>query len=69
MMNGQAFELVITMTPDGQVGVRGPIDQLVLCYGLLELARDAIQARAAEMAKQRIVPASILPPNGHIRRD
>jgi hypothetical protein len=67
-VNGQAFELVITMTPDGQVGVRGPIDQLVLCYGLLELARDAIQARAAEMAKQRVVPVSVLPRNGDLGR-
>lgn len=68
-MNSQSIELVITMTPDGQVGVRGPIDNLVVCYGLLEIARDAIQAKAAQRGQQRIVPATIMPPNGDLGRD
>lgn len=63
-MNGQNIELVITMTPDGAVGVRGPIEHLVLCYGLLEVARDAIQAKAAQKGQQRIVQPVIFPANG-----
>lgn len=36
-------QLVITMTPDGQVQVSGPLQNKVLCYGMLESARDAIR--------------------------
>lgn len=35
--------LTITMTPQGQVMVNGPIENKLLCYGLLECARDAIK--------------------------
>lgn len=67
-MTGQTVQLVITMTPDGNVGVNGPIDNLVLCYGLLEVARDAIQAKALTRGQQRIVQPVIVPPNGHVPR-
>jgi len=50
-------ELRITLTADGQVQVSGPIGQLVLCYGLLEAARDAIQKHAAQKPKGGIVAA------------
>lgn len=59
--------LVIDFGPQG-VRLTGPIDNQVLCYGLLEVARDVIAARAAERAQQRVVPATIVPPNGHIER-
>lgn len=65
-MNGQTLELVITLTPEGQVGVRGPIDQLLVCYGMLDLAKDAIRQRAATQGQQRIVQPVIVPPNGHL---
>ena len=35
--------LTIELQPDGKVGVTGPIDNKVLCYGMLEAARDAIK--------------------------
>lgn len=66
-MNGQTVELVITLTSQGEVGVRGPIDQLLVCYGMLELAKDAIRARAATQGQQRIVQPMILPANGDLR--
>lgn len=65
-MNGQTLELVITLTPEGQVGGRGPIDQLLVCYGMLELAKDAIRARAATQGQQRIVQPVIMPGNGNL---
>lgn len=53
--------LVITLK-DGQLSVNGPIDNAVLCYGLLQAARDVIFMRAMEAAqKNRIVPATIVP--------
>jgi hypothetical protein len=34
--------LTITMSPDGRCQVTGPIANKGVCYGMLELARDAI---------------------------
>lgn len=36
--------LTIVVEENGQVGVNGPIHDKVLCYGLLEIGRQAIQA-------------------------
>lgn len=36
-------ELTITFNPDGTVQVRGPLNNKVLCYGMLEAARDAVR--------------------------
>lgn len=60
-------ELLITLQDTGQVTVTGPIEQRLLCYGLLEVARDVIAAH--QPLDQRIVqPATVLPVgkgNGH----
>ena len=37
------IQLLITLTGDGQVQVAGPLEDRVLCYGLLEAARDAVR--------------------------
>lgn len=42
-MQPTGIQLVITLTPEGQVQVAGPLNDRVLCYGLLESARDAIR--------------------------
>ena len=42
-MSRPAFQLVISMTAEGKVDVTGPLDQKVICYGLLAMARDIIQ--------------------------
>jgi hypothetical protein len=55
------IDLVIHMGEDRRVSVTGPIDDMLLCYGLLEIARDVIAARA-QPAARRIIPASTLPP-------
>ena len=36
--------LTIVVEENGQIGVTGPIHDKVLCYGLLELGRQTIQA-------------------------
>lgn len=45
----------INMYDNGQVDVSGPVENKVLCYGLLEVARDAIAEHAKKAAEQRIV--------------
>lgn len=66
--NGQKVQvgtIALTITLDqttGQVNVNGPIDNGLLCYGLLEAAKDAIRQYAAQKASgQRIVPAGTIP--------
>jgi len=48
-------QLTITLDDKGALSVSGPIDQLMLCFGLLELAKDSIRQAAAE--KQHRVQA------------
>ena len=36
-------EITITMFKDGTVNVRGPLEDRLLCYGLLEGARDVVR--------------------------
>lgn len=51
-------ELHITMLRSGAVQVQGPINQRLLCYGLLGMARDVVyETSKAEDAK--IQPASL----------
>ena len=42
-MNTIKPQLIITQNTDGSVTVSGPIDQKMWCYGMLEMARDAIK--------------------------
>lgn len=39
----KSINLLIVLMPDGTIGVNGPLENKVLCYGLLESARDAIK--------------------------
>lgn len=52
-------KLVISMGADGQVNVEGPLSNRVLCYGLLEAAKDAI--RNFETQKSGLVRPVPLP--------
>ena len=56
-------QLAITMDDAGQINVNGPIENRVLCYGLLEMAKDAIKAHA-EQSKKLIAE---VPPGTHLR--
>jgi hypothetical protein len=55
--------LVLTITFDqltGQVGVAGPIQNPLICYGMIECAKNAI-AELAKQSQSRIVPATAGP--------
>lgn len=59
----QVVEMKIVMNESGEVNVTGPLENKVFCYGLLELAKEAIAQRAAPpAAASRIVPV-----HGHLR--
>ena len=49
--------------PGTPVNVNGPIQDKLLCYGLLEMARDAISAYVAPPAPQLVFPKVTLPPH------
>jgi hypothetical protein len=65
--NAQTSSTVLTLAitfdqTTGQVGVNGPIQNPLLCMGMMEMAKNAIHKFADETAKgQRIVPATALP--------
>lgn len=44
--------LEILLNDNGQVQVNGPIADRVLCYGLLEVAKDSVQAYTIEQQRQ-----------------
>lgn len=52
------IELMIRRHPDGKVEVSGPLQDKVLCYGLLGVARDSI---AAYDVTKMIKPAVLIP--------
>ena len=51
-------ELRIVLSDTGQLTVMGPIDDMLGCYGMLELAKDVVRARAAERARQKVAQPS-----------
>lgn len=55
-----SVELKITMDGQGQIAVTGPIDNIILCYGLLEAAKEVLQKHREKIAA-RIVPAAVIP--------
>jgi len=51
--------LVIKQLPSGQIQVTGPINNPILCYGLLELAKDVI--RQTNQGQVQNTPPGIVP--------
>ena len=51
------IRLVITLTQDGQINVEGPLHDIVLCYGLLERAKDVARSVAEAQQKRIVQPA------------
>jgi hypothetical protein len=51
-------ELIIRLTTEGKVEVQGPIDNKLVCYGLLEAGRDAIKEYHDAKAKSAIIPVN-----------
>lgn len=56
-----AVELRIVMNEAGDVQVSGPIENKLVCYGLLELARETIALHAAQVQQRRVQLATALP--------
>jgi hypothetical protein len=57
-MPSQIPPLTIQVQPNGGVSVSGPIQDKLLCYGMLECARDAIREHAEKAANGKIIAAS-----------
>jgi hypothetical protein len=57
-------QLSIALMESGNVAVRGSIDDLILAYGMLEMAKDAIRANAQQQAASPL----LLPPALRMRQ-
>lgn len=66
--NGQKAQvpnttIVLTITFDqmtGAVNVQGPVENGLVCYGILEAAKDAIRNLAAQRAQNMVLPATAM---------
>ena len=64
-MGKNTTKLTITLSPNGRVDVNGPIDNAMLCYGLLEVAKDVIRMHVQKKSESGIViPRIVMPRNG-----
>lgn len=62
----QPVQIIITLTPNGELNVSGPFGNLVLFYGLLERARDVVKDahdKRVAAGPNLIIPTTVLPPN------
>lgn len=55
-----SITITVILERDGSVNVSGPLNNPVLCYGLLESGKDAVRRYVAEQSEKRI----ITPPQG-----
>lgn len=61
-------EFTVTITFNARTGVmniEGPLDQGVLCYGILEQAKDLVRVHGLKKNQQRptiVRPPGVLPP-------
>jgi hypothetical protein len=56
---------IMLVEESGQVSVNGPISNRILCYGMLEMAKDAITQFHEKQANSKILqvpPGAALPP-------
>jgi hypothetical protein len=54
--------LTITLEEDNRVSVDGPLDNRILCYGLLKMAEEALY-EYGKNSQKRIQPAGVMPPH------
>ena len=47
--------LKIELEENGSISISGPIHDKILCYGLLESAKDAVREHVAKEATKRII--------------
>jgi hypothetical protein len=53
--------LTITLDEAGSINVAGPLDNPILCYGLIELGRQSIADHLKKLQDRLVQPASMLP--------
>jgi hypothetical protein len=58
---GQIRLEVILDQQTGALTVNGPVGNPMICYGMLEMAKDAIRKMALENAERRVQPATVIP--------
>ena len=58
------LQILITLRDDGQLQVEGALQNRAMAYGMLELAKDAIQAMETAAKPPGIVPVRLMPGNG-----
>lgn len=57
----QKFVIVIGLSKEtGEVVVQGPLQDKVLCYGMLEAARDAVRDYRGDEKRIVTAPANVL---------
>lgn len=49
--------LTVTLYTDGRIHVTGPLDNKLACYGMLELARDAVASYEKQASKLVLAPS------------
>ena len=54
----EEIKLIIVAKPDGKIDVTGPIMNEMLCFYLLEKAKDIIKSFNIQRAQPKIVPAN-----------
>jgi hypothetical protein len=59
---GTTVSISINVTEDGKVGMTGPLHDKVVCYGLLEVARDIVRDFKGQ-APGLIIPTLVSPSN------
>lgn len=54
-------QLVITLLADGRVGFSGPIENKVLCYGLLQMGLEMVSKHEAQEQPRIVRPMMTIP--------
>jgi len=52
---GEGITITVTMERDGSVNVSGPLNNPVLCYGLLESGKIAVQKFVQDQSEKHII--------------
>ena len=47
-------KLILELRPDGSLQISGPIGNKQLCYGMLEMGKDAVRDYNAEQSRRTI---------------
>ena len=54
-------QIVISLGPNGALNLQGPLDQPLLMYGMLEMAKITLQHHLQQKSKdQQIMPVSLV---------